>query len=87
MPDPQKFGYNNEMRFRTGVIIGLAVGYYLGTRAGRERYEQIQAGLRSLADGALGAKVRAGVELGIERLRGIGEEIVLTDEPLTDPLD
>jgi hypothetical protein len=30
------------MRFRTGLIIGMAVGYYLGTRAGRERYEQIE---------------------------------------------
>jgi hypothetical protein len=30
------------MRFRTGLLIGLAVGYYLGTRAGRERYEQIE---------------------------------------------
>jgi hypothetical protein len=30
------------MRFRTGLIIGMAIGYYLGTRAGRERYEQIE---------------------------------------------
>ncbi len=28
-------------RFRTGIVIGLAVGYVLGARAGRERYEQI----------------------------------------------
>jgi hypothetical protein len=31
------------MGFRTGLIAGLAVGYYYGTRAGRERHEQIQA--------------------------------------------
>ncbi|HEY6533635.1 MAG TPA: YtxH domain-containing protein [Acidimicrobiales bacterium] len=31
------------MRFRTGVIIGAAVGYYYGAKAGRERYEQIDA--------------------------------------------
>ena len=29
------------MRFRTGVIVGLAVGYYYGAKAGRERYLQI----------------------------------------------
>ncbi|HEY8057820.1 MAG TPA: hypothetical protein VID94_03670 [Acidimicrobiales bacterium] len=29
------------MGFRTGVIVGLAAGYYLGAKAGRERYEQI----------------------------------------------
>lgn len=30
------------MKFRYGVIIGLAVGYYLGAKAGQERYEQIE---------------------------------------------
>lgn len=29
------------MGFKTGVIVGLAAGYYLGAKAGRERYEQI----------------------------------------------
>ncbi len=31
------------MKFRTGLLIGAAVGYVLGARAGRERYEQIKA--------------------------------------------
>lgn len=30
------------MRFRAGMVIGGAVGYVLGARAGRERYEQIK---------------------------------------------
>jgi len=38
------------MKFRTGLIIGAAVGYYYGSKAGRERFEQI--------DGVL-SKVRA----------------------------
>jgi hypothetical protein len=29
------------MKFRTGVIIGFGVGYVLGAKAGKERYEQI----------------------------------------------
>ena len=29
------------MRFRLGVVLGLAGGYVLGAKAGRERYEQI----------------------------------------------
>jgi hypothetical protein len=29
------------MRFRTGLVTGFAAGYYLGARAGRERYEQL----------------------------------------------
>ena len=31
------------MRGKAGLVIGLAAGYVLGTRAGRERYEQIKA--------------------------------------------
>jgi hypothetical protein len=33
------------MRYRTGLLIGLAVGYYYGSKAGRERYEEIDAWL------------------------------------------
>jgi uncharacterized membrane-anchored protein YhcB (DUF1043 family) len=29
------------MRFRLGLLIGLAVGYVLGAKAGKERYDQI----------------------------------------------
>jgi hypothetical protein len=36
------------MRFRTGVIAGLAVGYYFGAKAGTERYEQIERYLEQL---------------------------------------
>lgn len=32
------------MRGKILFIFGLAMGYVLGTRAGRERYEQIKAG-------------------------------------------
>jgi hypothetical protein len=31
------------MRYRLTFITGLAVGYVLGTKAGRERYEQLRA--------------------------------------------
>jgi hypothetical protein len=31
------------MRFRDGFFVGLAAGYVLGARAGRERYEQIKS--------------------------------------------
>ncbi|WP_261166899.1 hypothetical protein [Microbacterium sp. Marseille-Q6965] len=30
------------MRGKVGLVIGLGVGYVLGTRAGRQRYEQIK---------------------------------------------
>jgi len=30
------------MSFKSGLCVGLGVGYVLGTRAGRERYEEIR---------------------------------------------
>lgn len=38
------------MRFRVGLTVGFAAGYYLGAKAGRERYEQINRALRSIAE-------------------------------------
>jgi len=53
------------MKFRLGLLIGFGVGYYLGARAGRERYEQ----LRSMLARTPLSKVQAAYELGVERLR------------------
>ncbi|MDQ2825836.1 MAG: hypothetical protein M3Y04_02530 [Actinomycetota bacterium] len=36
------------MRFRLGMITGFAAGYYMGTKAGRQRYDQINRGLTRL---------------------------------------
>jgi hypothetical protein len=57
------------VRFRIGLAFGFGVGYYLGARAGRERYEQ----LRRLIGRTPFVKVQAAVELGRERLR-VGSE-------------
>lgn len=54
------------MRFRLGLIVGFGAGYYLGARAGRERYEQ----LRQLVARTPLSKLQAAAELGRERLRG-----------------
>jgi hypothetical protein len=36
------------MRFRFGIILGFSLGYVLGTRAFRERYEQIVRAFKKL---------------------------------------
>ncbi|WP_158840654.1 hypothetical protein [Saccharothrix deserti] len=33
-----------------GILLGAAVGYVLGARAGRERYDQIVRAYRAMAD-------------------------------------
>ncbi|MEU6669537.1 YtxH domain-containing protein [Streptomyces sp. NPDC046727] len=37
------------MRYRLTFLAGLALGYVLGTRAGRERYEQLKKSARGIA--------------------------------------
>ena len=52
------------MRFRLGLGTGFAVGYYLGARAGRERYEEINRTIDRIrgsdAFGTASEKARAG---------------------------
>ena len=31
------------MGFKTGLLVGFGIGYVLGTKAGRERYEELKA--------------------------------------------
>ncbi|MCX5160071.1 YtxH domain-containing protein [Streptomyces sp. NBC_00264] len=38
------------MRYRLTFITGLALGYVIGTRAGRERYEQMKKSARRFAE-------------------------------------
>lgn len=40
--------YKRRMRFRTGLIAGLAVGYYYGAKAGRERAVEIDVWLEKI---------------------------------------
>jgi hypothetical protein len=61
--------YHKGMRFRTGVIAGFAAGYYFGSRAGRERYEQLRKVLDAVPFGTLLEKTEAVAELALERVR------------------
>jgi hypothetical protein len=42
--------YNGQVRFKTGLLVGLAVGYYYGAKAGRQRYQQIDHYLAQVRD-------------------------------------
>ena len=63
------------MRFRAGLVIGFAAGYYLGTAAGRERHEQIKQTIRKVkrsdAYDTVTDKAHAVVDLGVERAKDL----------------
>ncbi|MGF1665268.1 MAG: YtxH domain-containing protein [Acidimicrobiia bacterium] len=76
------------MKFRAGLIVGAAVGYVLGARAGRQRYEQIKrltgearkhpaiAQVVSQATGVTDLArnaVAGGLEVGSGRLRRVAD--------------
>jgi hypothetical protein len=50
------------MRYRTVFFLGLAAGFVLGARAGRERYEQIRRFARKVADSPATQQARAAVQ-------------------------
>jgi hypothetical protein len=73
------------MRFRLGLVIGLAVGYYFGAKAGRTRYLQLREWIdKAKESGVLETatdKARAVVDLGVERAKDLIER---TDDPVID---
>jgi len=60
------------------LLAGLAAGYVLGARAGRERYEQIAEATRRLAERPeireLTGKVRSGLGAGLEKAAGTASD-------------
>jgi len=65
------------MRFRLGLVIGFGAGYYLGTMAGRERYEEINRTVRKFKRSDVYEtatdKAKAVVDLGVERAKDVVE--------------
>src|SRR5262249_29240869 len=68
------------MRYRWVFLTGLAIGFVLGTRAGRERYEEMRRLARKVADnpavqqapGALRARATVYARAAGERVPGRG---------------
>ncbi|KAB8196113.1 YtxH domain-containing protein [Nonomuraea phyllanthi] len=72
------------MRYRMTFAVGLAVGYVLGSRAGRERYEQIKRAAQRVADnpraqefaGAMGAQASKLAEMARTKVGGTFQQRV-----------
>lgn len=57
------------MKGKVAFVLGAAVGYVLGTRAGRERYEQIKRSTKA-------AWESAPVQQGVEAMQGlVGDQL------------
>jgi uncharacterized protein with von Willebrand factor type A (vWA) domain len=71
------------MKFRTGLLVGLAVGYYYGAKAGRERYEQIDDVLLRLRQSVPYQRMRAAADDLMDEGRGRAFELIdgMVDRP------
>lgn len=65
------------MKGKIAFVVGLAVGYVFGTRAGRQRYEQIKAGARTVWDSTLVRRGRRQLNAYTADLRGTVQDSVL----------
>ena len=77
------------MRFRLGFVSGFTAGYYLGAKAGRQRYEEIQRTLDKVRSTEVfettATKVKAVVDEGVDKAKtvvdeGVGKAKSLVDE-------
>ncbi len=73
------------MRFRLGVLVGFGAGYYLGAKAGRERYHEINQWMgRAKESDVLDnvtEKAKAATDLGMERAKDLVDNAFTKDSP------
>ena len=62
------------MRFIIGLTIGAGIGYILGTRDGRERYEEIVAGVSDFVGEEMVAQVTEFLDQGTAEIRRAANE-------------
>ena len=70
-PRPLSRRRRSRMAGNLKLAVGLAAGYVLGAKAGRERYEQLRDGARQVAGRPevqqLAGKLRSGLEAGVDK--------------------
>ncbi len=74
------------MRGKLGLTVGFVLGYYLGAKAGRERYIQMQRWASRARESdfveTAADKARAVVDLGVERARDLVDRATDTDDTI-----
>jgi uncharacterized protein YcfJ len=69
------------MRFRVGLAVGFATGYVLGTKAGRERYEQIVGTAGRVMGSQQGQRLAETANRVVEKVEERAANFIGTDEP------
>ena len=79
------------MRMRIAFGVGFGLGYYLGSMAGRERYEQINRVARKVKSSeafqTAEHKAKAVVDLGVERAKDAVESRTGNGHGTVQPYD
>lgn len=80
---------------KLGMVVGAAVGYVLGAKAGRERYDQITTNARQLLDkpqvkrvvnsapGDLGARLEQVANKAADKVHEAGDKVAATGSATT----
>jgi hypothetical protein len=64
-------------KFRIGLALGFGAGYYLGAKAGRERYAQLNRTINRLRRSDALGKARAVIDLGRERAHTRDDDLLV----------
>ena len=79
---------NGPVSFKAGFIVGAAVGYVFGAKAGQERYQQIMDAFGRISGDErvqnITAKGKAVVDLTTERVKGAVDERFGEQKPEDD---
>lgn len=64
--------YKQRMRFSTGLLVGGAVGYYFGAKAGRDRYHELERWLDKVRATGAYEQARAKLDEVVDTVRADG---------------
>ena len=73
------------MKFRTGLAVGIGVGFVLGARAGRERYDQLKNAYNSIRGNETVRKVTSTADRSTAKVRrAAGQGLVTASEKINE---
>ena len=73
------------MKFRTGLVVGLGIGFVLGARAGRERYDQLKNAYDSVRSNETVQKVTSTADRSTAKVRrAAGQGLVTASDKIKE---